>query len=87
MILNGYKFELSPNCALSNFKRIRWVAALSRANPCASWAFLHSVLPQNASKYILIFGSDCGHQQRYECRNLSIVGTHWSYIGRLFRLL
>jgi len=30
MILNGYKFEFSPKFALSNFKRIRHVAALSR---------------------------------------------------------
>jgi len=30
MTLNGYKFEFCPKFALSNFKRIRQVAALSR---------------------------------------------------------
>ena len=30
MTLNGYKFEFSPKFTLSNFKRIRWVPALSR---------------------------------------------------------
>jgi len=42
MTLNGYKFDFYHESVLSNFKRIRFVAALSRANPGVSWAFLFS---------------------------------------------
>jgi len=51
MTLNCYKFDFYRKCALSNSKSIRYVAALSRANPCVSWAFLFSLNDQPGQRF------------------------------------